>query len=92
MDDPAPDSDAAPAAIEIPAELGPAEAGAVRDALLAGLGRADAAGAALSIEIGPGTLLPCALQLLAAARASAAARGTPLDLGPRAAAALAPGH
>lgn len=73
--------------IEICAALTPADAGAARDRLVAAFDGAGAEGIALDLD--GEAPMPCALQLLVAARRTAEARGVPCRLGDRATAAQA---
>ena len=74
----------------IPAALSPAEAGAVRAALLDALAAARATGAPFAVEVADEGAWPCAVQLLAAAEKSALAAGVPFAPGPGAAALRIP--
>lgn len=73
---------ARPIAVTIPAAVSPAEANTLRDRLLAALSAAEANGLTIEAEIDGTPVLPCAQQLLVSLEKTAAARGTPLSLGP----------
>ncbi|MEM9145392.1 MAG: hypothetical protein AAGC57_04275 [Pseudomonadota bacterium] len=78
-----------PVEFTLAASLRPADAGEVRDNLVAALGKAKESGAPLAIELDEGDALTCALQLVVAAEKSAEASGVPIQLGSRAADARA---
>lgn len=80
------------AVLSFQAELSPAEASDVREALLAGLATARDAKKSVSVDVQGEPATPCAIQLLVATTRSAAAAGVDLSLSERAGNILAGIH